>query len=46
MADKTEVTVSGELLDESMRQMIINGWGATLDKLNNFLSKEVQNGRN
>lgn len=37
---KTDVTVSGELPDESMRQMAANGWGSTLDRLNKFLNKE------
>lgn len=44
IGDKTEVTVWGELPDESLRQKyqnLINGWGGTLDKLNKFLSKET-----
>lgn len=47
LGDKTEVTISGELAGEleSMRQMAIRGWSGTLDKLNKFISKEIQNGR-
>ncbi|MGH7156721.1 MAG: SRPBCC family protein [Candidatus Saccharimonadales bacterium] len=42
LGDKTEVTVSGDLAGESKatRQMAENGWGSTLDKLNNYLKKE------
>lgn len=44
VGDKTEVTVWGELPDESLRekyQKLMNGWNGTLDRLNTFLSKEV-----
>jgi uncharacterized protein YndB with AHSA1/START domain len=37
---KTEVTVAGELPNESMRKMTERGWGATLDKLNYYLKEE------
>jgi uncharacterized protein YndB with AHSA1/START domain len=40
VGNRTKVTVSGELPDESMRQMAIKGWGGTLDRLNNYLNKE------
>lgn len=44
VGDKTEVTVSGELPDESLRkkyQRLLNGWLETLDRLNIFVSKEA-----
>jgi uncharacterized protein YndB with AHSA1/START domain len=45
VGNKTEVTVWGELEDESLRdkyQDMLNGWNGTLDDLNNFLiSKET-----
>jgi uncharacterized protein YndB with AHSA1/START domain len=44
VGDKTEITVWGELPDESLRekyQKLMNGWNGTLDKLNKFLNKEV-----
>lgn len=42
--DKTEVTVWGELPDESLRekyQNLMEGWIGTLDALNKFLSREI-----
>jgi uncharacterized protein YndB with AHSA1/START domain len=44
VGNKTEITVWGELPDESLRekyQKLMNGWNGTLDKLNKFLNKEV-----
>jgi len=43
IGEKTELTIWGEVPDESLRQKyaeLMNGWNATLDKLNNFLKKE------
>ena len=43
LGGKTEVTVSGDLAGESeqMRRMAEKGWGGTLDRLNQFISKEA-----
>lgn len=43
IGEKTELSLWGELPDESLRekyQKMMNGWYATLDKLNNFVTKE------
>jgi uncharacterized protein YndB with AHSA1/START domain len=40
---KTKVTVSGELPDESMRDMTVKGWSGTLHKLNDYL-KDTKKG--
>jgi uncharacterized protein YndB with AHSA1/START domain len=43
LGKKTRVTISGELPDEmnseSMRQMAEQGWGGTLDRLNDYLKE-------
>lgn len=44
VGDKTEITLWGELPDESLRdtyEKAIKGWNGTFDTLNRFLNKEV-----
>jgi uncharacterized protein YndB with AHSA1/START domain len=39
LGGKTEVSVGGELPDESMRKMTERGWGGTLNNLSNYLKE-------